>query len=250
MAKILVIEDNIDTQHLLQRALIPIHEIKIAADLKTAWSYLKTEPWDLAILDRGLPDGDGIDLCVELKNLSLHPQLSILMLTGHSDLEDKIKGLTAGADDYVIKPFEPRELMARIDALQRRRSPANGDFKSIIVLEDLVINVETHTVHINVGEKPVTLDLTPIEFKILLTLAKDYGHKIDRTQLVKTVWNNVALSARNIDTHVCHLRKKLVNSHVEIKNCRGQGYSLMKSVFAEPPPATKPLTSLPFVKKV
>lgn len=252
MAKVLVIEDNVDTQLLLNRVLVPTYEVKMASDLKSAWDYIESEDWDIVILDRSLPDGDGLELCFKLKKLNLETKFSVLVLTAHGELDEKIKGLSAGADDYVVKPFEPRELLARIDAILRRRAANGPQFQSTINLANLVINIETHAVSARVSkDETVAIDLTPIEFKILLTLVKNYGKEIDREHLVQTVWDKINLSERNIDTHVCHLRKKIVRGGLVIKNRRGKGYYLKKEelVLKKATALTSTTTSLPYFKR-
>ena len=251
MTKVLVIEDNLDTQLLLKNVLLPVYEMKIAEDLKSSWELIEGEDWDIVILDRSLPDGDGLELCLKLKKLNLESKFSVLMLTAHGELDEKIRGLAAGADDYIVKPFEPRELLARMDAILRRRSANSGGFQSTINLANLVINIETHVVSAKTDtDVTVPIDLTPIEFKILLALVKNYGKEIDREHLVQVVWDKINLSERNIDTHVCHLRKKISQGGLAIKNRRGKGYYLKKD---EPIVKKQVLpqmtTSLPYFKR-
>lgn len=252
MAKVLVIEDNLDTQLLLRKILEPNYSIKIAEDLKSAWDCIENEEWDIVILDRSLPDGDGLELCLKLKKLNLESKFSVLMLTAHGELDEKIKGLAAGADDYVVKPFEPRELLARMEAILRRRSANGSGFQSTINLANLVINIETHAVSAKIDkDQTVPIDLTPIEFKILLALVKNYGKEIDREHLVQVVWDKINLSERNIDTHVCHLRKKIAQGNLVIKNRRGKGYYLKKDepIVKKPASAMQTTTSLPYDKR-
>ncbi|HEY8270528.1 MAG TPA: response regulator transcription factor [Pseudobdellovibrionaceae bacterium] len=228
MPKVLVIEDNEEAHFLLQRILATSHEFTIVSSLQSAIEHIEKENWDLIILDRDLPDGDGLSLCLKLKSLALNFQPFILMLTAYSELEDKINGLLAGADDYVVKPFEPRELLARMDALLRRK-PSGPDVSSTVSLGDLTINLEKHTMSVKKSlEETISFDLTPIECKVLLTLVKNYGQEIGRDQLRQIVWDKVHLSIRNIDTHICHLRKKIAPSNFLIKNRRGKGYYLIK----------------------
>lgn len=247
MAKILIVEDNIDTQLLLTKILAPQYEFDIVPDLSSAWDCLQKENWDLIILDRSLPDGDGLELCLRLKKLNMESKFPILMLTAHGELDEKVKGLTSGADDYVVKPFEPRELIARIEALRRRKNENSGKNNTTLLFERLLINLETHAVSILSGQgEPTPIDLTPIEFKILLALVKNYGKEIDRESLVKIIWDKVNLSERNIDTHVCHLRKKIVDSQLSIKNRRGSGYYIKKTESTSKP-VTSSATILPYL---
>ncbi len=252
MAKVLVIEDNVDTQLLLNRTLVPTYEVKMASDLKSAWDYIESEDWDIVILDRSLPDGDGLELCFKLKKLNLESKFSVLILTAHGELDERVKGLSAGADDYVIKPFEPRELLARMEAILRRRTTNGSQLQSTITLANLIINIESHAVSARISkDETVGIDLTPIEFKILLTLVKNYGKEIDREQLVQTVWDKINLSERNIDTHVCHLRKKIVAGGLVIKNRRGKGYYLKKEdlLLKKTTNLTTATMSLPYLKR-
>lgn len=229
MTKVLVIEDNVETQFLLKRTLAPLYDVTMASDLKSAWQCIETGDWDIVILDRSLPDGDGLELCLKLKKLNLEYKFSIMMLTAYGELDEKVKGFSAGADDYLVKPFEPRELLARIEAILRRRTASANNYQSTITLSNLVINMETHAVAAKIGKDQTTgIDLTPIEFKILLTLVKNYGKEISRENLVQVVWDKINLSERNIDTHVCHLRKKISLGHLAIKNRRNKGYYLAK----------------------
>lgn len=248
MTKILIIEDNLETQFLLKRVLEPIYDIQIVEDLKSAWSAIEGDVWDIVILDRSLPDGDGLDLCFKIKKLNLTTPFSILMLTAHGQLDEKVEGLTAGADDYVVKPFEPRELLARIEALLRRRNESS-QVNSVIKFENLMINIETHSVSVKKSSgEVIPLDLTPIEFKILLILVKNYNQEISRDNLIQAVWDKTNMSVRNIDTHVCHLRKKIAESNLAIKNRRNKGYYLKKNELLIKKP-TSAITTLPHLKR-
>ena len=135
--------------------------------------------------------------------------------------------------------------------IQRRRSAQGGGFQSTIKLANLIINIETHVVSAKTDKDiAVPIDLTPIEFKILLALVKNYGKEIDREHLVQVVWDKINLSERNIDTHVCHLRKKISAGGLVIKNRRGKGYYLKK----DEPVVKKAIlpqttTSLPYYKR-
>lgn len=229
MNKILVIEDSIETQIYLKE-ILKSFEVQCASNLREARQLLELNPnnWDLIILDRSLPDGDGKDLCADLNKLNLNKNCPILMLTSRNAVDDKVEGLTAGADDYAVKPFEPRELQARIDTLLRRRSSAQ-EMQSVIKFANLTVNLEAQSVYINKPSgQSISAELTPIEFKILLHLIKNYGKELGRDELVQIMWDKTSLSKRNIDTHICHLRKKLADSHISIKNRRGKGYFLDK----------------------
>ncbi len=239
MKKLLIIEDNLETQNLLRKVLSPLYELKMAPDLFNAYSLLEKERWDLILLDRSLPDGDGMDVCARLKKLSLDATVPVIMLTAHSELDEKIKGLSSGADDYVVKPFEPTELLARVEALLRRQE-LSSKVQPTVTFGNLVLNIESHAAFAKITEKEIkALDLTPIEFKILFTLVKNYGgEEVPRSSLVNIIWDKINLSARNIDTHICHLRKKIAPGNIHIKNKRNKGYYLKNMNMPKPVSST------------
>jgi DNA-binding response OmpR family regulator len=229
MAQILVVEDSVETQFLLKRAIGTDHSVGFAVDLESAKALIKKQSWDLIVLDRGLPDGDGLELCKSLNSIQPDQrsrQIPILVLSASDAVGERVKGLAAGADDYLVKPFEPSELLARIDAILRR-GPVRMN-QATIILADLQMNIETHTALIRHSPHDIPLNLTPIEFKILLVLVKNFGKEVAREQLVLDVWGETHLSDRNVDSRVCHLRKKLEHSGLAIKNRREKGYYLEK----------------------
>lgn len=248
MAKILIVEDNLETQFLLKKILGTQHQLGLAFDLKSAWSLLAKGEWDLILLDRSLPDGDGLEFCQQLKKTGNHVDYPVLMLTGFGTMDEKIEGLTAGTDDYVVKPFEPRELLLRVEALLRRSQKNKDPFaQSKISMANLLINMESQSASVTSPHaEPKDLDLTPIEFKILLTLVKNFGQEVEREKLIQGIWDNMNLSERNIDTHVCHLRKKMSDVDLQIKNRRGKGYYLVKKENSHEHETENRETELPF----
>lgn len=229
MARVLVVEDSIETQALLKRALHGSHVIDMVSGIEQAKQLLLTSTWDLLVLDRGLPDGDGLDLCgtEATGEANIKRKIPILMLSARDSVNDRVEGLTAGADDYMTKPFEPSELLARIDAILRRGPSQEAQF--IVTLGNLILNLETQTAYFKKGTSEQSINLTPIEFKILRCLVKNYGKEVSREHLVEVVWGQTHLSERNVDSRVCHLRKKLSESGFEIKNRREYGYFLDNS---------------------
>lgn len=247
MKHLLIVEDNIDSRLLLKKVLGAEYDIKFMYNVESAKQLLATnsKDWDAIILDRNLPDGDGVELCMELQKLGSPPP--ILMLTAHANTEEKLEGFTAGADDYLAKPFEPRELLARLNAILRRRSSAQTTFQSTVTFSDLTLNLETQAVLAHTPNGDAHVELTPIEFKILLALVKNYGKEIDRDHLLHVVWDKIQLSERNIDTHICHIRKKLAQSRIVIKNRRGKGYYI-KDNAPTSAPAQDMTTNLPYMR--
>jgi DNA-binding response OmpR family regulator len=169
------------------------------------------------VLDLGLPDVDGFDLCRRLRDGGNVP---ILILTARDDELDRIIGLELGADDYLTKPFSPRELVARTRAVLRRTEPGSG---GVVQLGDLRIDLRGRTVA--VAAAPV--ELRTLEFELLSELARNAGHVVTRDRLLERVWGlSFAGGTRTVDVHVAQLRKKLGRPDL-IQTVRGVGYRLL-----------------------
>lgn len=229
MAKLLVVEDSIDSQNLIKLALGSTHEMTFTSDLKTAREALKDQ-YDLIILDVLLPDGDGMTFCQKLKEEGVTAAIPVVMLTSKTEIEDRVQGLNGGADDYIPKPFDPRELRARVESVLRRKRQGSSNLQVGPIKFELA---EQKAMAI-VDDRPQLLDLTPIEFKVLLYLCRKAGQAVSRDELFDHVWgSNVHLSARNIDTHICKLRQKVPQGLLDIKSARGKGY-ILRTLVAEP----------------
>ena len=182
--------------------------------------FLKKETPELIILDLMLPDLDGLEIC---KNLKRDPNLSsipVIMLTAKGEEIDKILGLELGADDYVTKPFSPKELVARVKAVLRRHK-RKEETQKIEIGNILVIDLQKYHVYVE-GKKT---ELTPTEFKILKILASKRGWVFTRDQILDSLWGNEkAVIDRTIDVHIKNLREKLGKAGIFIRNLRGVGY--------------------------
>lgn len=178
----------------------------------------KAQP-ELVILDLMLPDIDGIEICKKIKNNEKFSNIKVIMLTARSDESDRIVGLELGADDYVIKPFSPKELVARVKAVLRR----NKEKDNIIKIGE--IKIDTKKMEVYLQDKKV--ELTTTEFNILLILAGKKGWVLSREQILKNLWGDDKIVIdRSIDVHIRHLRKKLGKAGKYIKNVRGVGYKI------------------------
>jgi len=178
----------------------------------------------LLILDLMLPDMDGFEVCRRLKLKDIFSSIPIIMLTARIEEADRILGLELGADDYVTKPFSPRELVARVRAVLRRQGPVAGE-KIIFLGEGLRINLAEHEV--TVGGKSIIL--TPTEFRILQQLASKPGWVFTRDQILDNLWGHEKIVVdRTVDVHIRNLRVKLGAAARIIKNVRGLGYKLEK----------------------
>jgi DNA-binding response OmpR family regulator len=192
-----------------------------AADTGEKALNILKQPFDLIVLDLMLPDFSGEELCRIIRETSDVP---IIMLTAKSGEEDRIRGLGMGADDYVVKPFSPRELVLRIKKiLQRGRAVAEE--QDLVKFGDLVIDSPRHLV----TWKGKSIDLTATEFKLLAILAQRRGRVQSRDQLLRDVWEyNSLVDTRTVDTHMRRLRDKLGPASKFLDTVRGVGYRFVE----------------------
>src|SRR5512143_3650655 len=220
MAKILVIDDEPSIVNLVSGYLRPEgYEVYTASDgpsgLKAAQAY---KP-DIIVLDVMLPGMDGLELLSRLRRDS---DVYVILLTARTEETDRIVGLSVGADDYVTKPFSPRELTARVKSALRRlkAGPAGGPETSVLAFTHLRIDIGARMV--TVGEMPI--ELTAIEFDLLRALAENRGRVLTREQLLEKVWGGTYFGEmRVVDVHLGHVRQKLGNPDL-IATVRGVGY--------------------------
>lgn len=180
----------------------------------------KKERPGLVILDLMLPGMDGKDVCRVLKSNPLTQAIPVLMLTAKSEEMDRVVGFELGADDYVTKPFSPRELVLRVKAILRRKvTPSEGE--KVIQIGDLLIDIDRHQVSI----KKKAIQLTSTEFRLLVELASNRGRVQTRERLLDKVWGYTYEGyARTVDTHIRRLREKLGKVGDLIETLRGVGY--------------------------
>ncbi|HYX66040.1 MAG TPA: phosphate regulon transcriptional regulator PhoB [Burkholderiales bacterium] len=223
-ANILVVEDEPQIQELLAVNLEHAgHRVRRAASAEEAEAAIRAALPDVLVLDWMLPGESGLSLARRLRSDTRTKDLPILMLTARAMENDKISGLEAGADDYLTKPFSPRELNARIKAVLRRRAPQlSGD---AVEIEGLRLDPATHRV--SAGAERISL--SPSEFKLLHFLLTHPGRVYSRAQLLDQVWgDHVYIEERTVDVHIRRLRKALEPSGHDrlIDTVRGAGYGL------------------------
>ena len=221
--KILVVDDEPSILKLVTAYLESEgYEYKTAQDGLTALKTIRSFRPEIIILDIMLPGMDGIEVLGQLRRES---DAYVIMLTARSEETDKIVGLSVGADDYLTKPFSPRELMARIKAVLRRsRSVTNIENQEVIALQHIRIDNGSKRVWVDDQE----VKLTAMEFNLLLTLSSYHGLVRSREQLLEDVWGyDYFGDLRVVDVHVGHLRKKLGSEFIE--TVRGSGYRLQDS---------------------
>ena len=222
--KILVVDDEPDIVELLSYNLKKEgFDVSSALDGNTALDLIKKADFDFLILDLMLPGVQGMELCRVLRNNPASRNIPVIMLTAKGEEIDRIIGLEAGADDYMTKPFSPRELVARVRAVLRRASERVADDRTIRAGE-LVINKETYSV--TKKDRPVTLSST--EFRLLLYLAERKGRIFSRDQLLDAAWKGEAfVEPRTVDVHIRRLRTQIEDDPSEpryIRTRRGIGY--------------------------
>lgn len=227
----LVVDDEQSIVTLLQYNLEQAgYKVSTAMDGETGRDLALKQQFDFIVLDIMLPRLDGIEVCKQLRQQKI--LTPILMLTAKDDEFDKILGLELGADDYMTKPFSPREVVARVKAILRRSEiqnnfqPVKNEEEGLIKIKDLSIYPEQFEAFVN-GEQ---LELTPKEFELLAHLGKHKGKVLTRDQLLSAVWNyDFAGDTRIVDVHISHLREKIepnTKKPVYIKTIRGLGYKL------------------------
>ncbi|MEO1201918.1 MAG: phosphate regulon transcriptional regulator PhoB [Pseudomonadota bacterium] len=220
-SKILIVEDETPIREMIAFHLARAgYETVEASDCRSARQLLADERPDLALIDWMLPDMSGLELTRMLKRDKANEDLGIIMLTARADEYDKIAGLEGGADDYVTKPFAPRELIARIQAVLRRAGSSDAEVFNAGVLE---LDTAGHRVTADGKE----IRLGPTEYRLLRFLMTHADRVYSRTQLLDRVWGaNVYVEERTVDVHVRRLRKALAEAGADdyIQTVRGAGY--------------------------
>nr|WP_127018015.1 response regulator transcription factor [Anoxybacter fermentans] len=204
VVKILVVDDDPNIRQLLQMTFqVEGYEVILAEDGKKALEQFKKNPVDLVVLDLMLPEIDGWQVCRKLREES---DIPIIMLTAKDDEVDTILGLKLGADDYVTKPFSPRELLARVEAVLRRVNQTDGNSKYILTYPGITIDQMKRQVKVDGKE----VELSPKEFDILWELAHRPGQVYSREKLLDRVWGyDYFGTTRTVDVHIKRLRAKL-----------------------------------------
>ena len=223
-AKILIVEDDASLSTLLDYNLSAAgYVVTKAMTAEDGELFLAEDLFDLLVLDWMLPEMSGIEFCNRLRRANRGPQLPILMLTARGEEADKVRGLTAGADDYVVKPFSVPELLARVKSLLRRASPER--VADTLTAGDILLDRAAHRV--SRGARDVMIG--PTEYRLLEVMLENAGRVLSRSQLLDRVLGTTAeIDERTIDVHIGRLRKVLVRGREPdpIRTVRGAGYVL------------------------
>jgi DNA-binding response OmpR family regulator len=221
--KILIVEDDKHISKLVKFNLEKAdYECIVSSSGEKVMGILENERVNLIMLDIMLPGMDGFEVCRTIKQKGNLKQIPIIMLTAKGEEVDRIVGLELGADDYIVKPFSPRELVLRVKAILKR-GKAEEARKDILAAGDIKVDIPKHKV--TVKAKPV--ELTQMEFSLLVTLMERRSRVQTRERLLSDVWNMATdVDTRTIDTHVKRLREKLGKAGNLIETVRGMGYRL------------------------
>ena len=222
MAKVLVVDDESEMRNLVRIYLrADGHSVEEATDGVQALDIISTSRPDVIVLDVMMPGMDGLETCSFIR--SQYPDIPILMLTARTSVEDKVSGLSVGADDYLTKPFDGRELVARVRALYRRAYRDTHEKYRIDPI-DMVVDMQSRTV--SVGSTHISL--TPKEFELVVLLTRHPGRTFPREEILERVWSGeYEGEPRTVDSHVKNIREKLRETGVTpdpIKTVWGVGY--------------------------
>ncbi|MBZ0120423.1 MAG: response regulator [Sandaracinaceae bacterium] len=222
--RILIVDDEPDIVELLEYTLRQTgYTVVTARDGASALAEVRRQRPDLILLDLMLPDIPGTEVCRRLKKDQGFESIPIIMITARGEEIDRVVGFEIGADDYVVKPFSPREVVLRVNAILRRSRPKGAPKQETITIGELVIDVPRHRVTV-AGEE---IGLTALEFKLLLDLAVRRGRVAKREDLLDRVWGYApGIETRTVDTHVKRLREKLAEARDYIETVRGVGYRM------------------------
>lgn len=227
--KLLIVEDNTD---LLENILTYLKRegyiCETAEDYDTAFNKIMSYTYDVALIDIMIPGGDGLQVLQELK--SAKPETGTIIISAKNSLDDKVKGLELGADDYLTKPFQLAELQARIKAVHRRNNLGGTE-----ILRVHEISINTKTMEVNVNEE--SIDLTPKEYDLLVYFASNKNHVLSKQTIAEHLWGDYVDHLENLDfvyQHIKNLRKKLVeaggNDYIESVYSIGYKFNTNKRV--------------------
>jgi two-component system alkaline phosphatase synthesis response regulator PhoP len=219
MKRILVVEDERITQTIIISALQSEFEVICVESIAKA-KVLLDKKYDLFILDRNLPDGDGLDLCQTIRQIPQYSSVPIFFLSAKTAEADKVTGLYAGADDYISKPFGLMELRARVHSKFRVTQKK-------YVCGDLEVVLDSQRIFRNIGEQKTEIHLSRIEYRLLVLFVENLDKVLSRAIILDRVWGQeLNVTDRVVDTHISNLRKKISDSNLQIEAIYKEGYRL------------------------
>jgi DNA-binding response OmpR family regulator len=224
MKKILLIDDEQENLELIAEMLqSEFQPLKCSSGREGLLVAVREQP-DLILLDINMPEMNGFEVCRRLREQPSTRQIPIVMLTTASSLDCRVKGLDVGADDYITKPFQIRELVARIHA-RLRRNDIDVSFEAVVELGNLKLDSKSFQVWVNQEQ----VKLTRLEFELLRYFLQHPNHVVDRQKLLGDLWPDAVVTNRTVDTHVANLRKKIKGFSHPLETIYGSGYILKVS---------------------
>jgi len=232
MKRILVIDPSIDVQRELKKIFIERYQAIFTSSLVEAKASISRDLFDLILTESRLSDGDASLFCAQLKANDLTADVPVIFLSEHSAVEEKLLAFQQGADDYILKPFEPQELLARIDVrLRKLKLPV--EMETLIQRGDLTLSIPFQKAQLRESGSEKDLRLTPTEFRLLYLFIKNEGKVLTRSQLLATIWSDdVHVLARTIDKHISTLKKKLGSQGSLIHSIHSRGYRFFEGKLA------------------
>jgi two-component system phosphate regulon response regulator PhoB len=224
---VLVVEDEKSHQLIIQKSLTGFYDFVIASSAAEARNHLRNGHFDVFLLDIMLGDGTGFEVLNEIRAYENFRVTPVLFLTVREDIKSKLLGFSLGGDDYIIKPAEPLELRARIDAKLRKLNEVKSQASQPLMhLGELVLDPERQAVWVNEQDgKNTAFDLTPLEFRLLLYMGRNANEPLTREKILAHVWgDSTHVLNRSVDSYVAALRRKLGTFGKCIKSVHGVGY--------------------------
>jgi DNA-binding response OmpR family regulator len=226
MFRVLLVEDTTTTYELVKAALENDVDLDWAKTISEARSILAKNSYDLILLDVMLPDGDGFQLCSVLQMDKNSRNVPVFYLTARDSIDDRVFGFSTGAEDYIVKPFDIRELQARV-LTKLRKQKANRSEQTVVRYGDIEANFSNQNVIIIEGGNKTKTELTAIEFRLLSMFIQKPEHLFNREEILDRIWGqDVHVFPRNVDTHISKLRKKLGHCGRYITSVRSSGYQM------------------------
>lgn len=221
--KILVVEDDPVNQTLIEQSLKG-HALTFAESVAAAKKSLEAQDFEIVLLDIGLPDGDGLKFFASDLKPSVGPLRPILFLSGHADISNKIMAFSLGADDFIVKPFDPLELRARVESKHLKIESQQEKSRERVV-GDVTLDMDRQQLKTRSnGREEKSIDVTAIEFKILVMLTRRLEVVYSREQILESIWGATHISDRTVDSHIAHLRSKLKDTSLLVETVKGSGY--------------------------
>jgi DNA-binding response OmpR family regulator len=226
MSRILLIEDSLETQLLIIRVVGDSAIVTCVANGREGLTQAEASTFDLILLDVNLPDLNGFQLCAQLRGNDRTKQIPIIFITGNESTADKITGFSLGADDYIVKPFNPLELRARLQSKLKKCEEQQGTQKQWLQRGNIRLNVALQRGVVAGAQHEIDLALTPNEFKLLYYFFRHENHVLSRDQLLSELWSErgIHVTDRTIDKNISLLRKKLGPATHQIETVHGLGY--------------------------